>query len=228
MDECRDFNQNLYEKENPGEKIGFMYDGPVDPDNWNTKKPKVVFLCKEHYGWQGCDSRYIWKEDKDFNGLKFYKYLAAFTRLFEMYFSGQDITGEDVKTKVYQSEEEIKAGWKNVAMIEVKKISGDGQESNGAEVREHARKNNEFLTKQLKMLDPDIIFCCGQVTFDVLTVDLKYFDLNLDELDDSKKCYKFDNKYVINSCHPSKPGFNIVNVWGDIVNCLKSLPELPK
>lgn len=63
LDDCHEFNKKLANEkwpENKDEPIGFLYDGPVDIENWESKKTKTLFIAQEHYGFWDCDPREIY------------------------------------------------------------------------------------------------------------------------------------------------------------------------
>ncbi|MDF9832632.1 hypothetical protein M2103_000842 [Ereboglobus sp. PH5-5] len=200
-----------------GPENGFAWDGPISIDSWKTMSPKIVFLAKETYGYLGCDCCPVIGDPDGWDASKFNHNIAKLAYgLF--YFSN---TGTAIKQfpPLRSIANELRDAYSKIAQIEIKKTSTDGstKRSDDRVIREHSVRNAAYLARQLKMLYPDIVFCCGGVTYDSLVLDMKVFTPK----HRGSEVELIDGTIVVNSYHPSASQFNINHIYGKIIKVLK-------
>jgi hypothetical protein len=218
-----------------GQYCGFAYDGPVNSEKWFSGKIKykILFLLKETYGFDGDPECIIMDCPKRFNDSRTNKNIALVVNSIEQIlelpnfenickndnelFRELDLIYDKILTI---SSDLLKESFSNIALIELKKTSGESK-SNDQDIRAHAQEFSNLLTKQICLLDPDLIFCCGRVTWESLTQDLDFF--NKDSFGSAERVmYKIGNKFIFHSYHPSFSGFDRYDVVFDICKNLFS------
>lgn len=188
-----------------GDDIGYAMDGPINPDNWDNQKPKLLFLAKETHGFMGCPPIFFEKEKAGYNASPFDRAISKISYLI----SKTKLTIIKRNEFNHISKEEMQEGFTKLAQIECKKTStGDEITSGDAKIRDQARLDSSFLKTQIEMLNPDIIVCCGIITWHILKDDCHFFNNVAINLDNSQGIKYIDGKIILNGEHPSKPGYN--------------------
>lgn len=210
-----EFKAFTTEIEGPGN--GFACDGPISIDLWETTSPKIAFLAKETYGHLGCDICKVIGEPESWNAAKFN---INISKLAYGIFHFSE-TGEKIQRFPYYGsiKSELKNAYSRIAQIEVKKSSTDGstKRSSDAIIRKHSVRNSGYLARQLKLLIPDIIFCCGTVTYHSLTLDMKLFTPK----NQARGVEVIDGTIIVHYYHPSASQFNIGYIYSEIIEALK-------
>lgn len=133
-------------------------------DAWETVHPKVLFVLKQpnsddllgedyrEYDFDTCMENSIWKE-----------LLARLYGIMHTSAAGYPSYQKATETA------SIKAAFERypLAMINIIKDVGTG-ETSGAVLGSYARAQQEFLARQIDILQPDIIVCCGSGVFDAM------------------------------------------------------------
>ena len=221
-----------------GEDHGFAFDGPVCTDKWKSKncftEPKLLFLAKETYGYDGDDKFEIMDNPDRYNASKTDLLIAKISwcvnKIYACILSNnivfnQQVIFEYLDNITYQlemvDETHLKESYSDIAVIEVKKLSGESK-SDDTDIRNHSYRNRQFLARQIEYLSPDIIFCCGKVTWQSLTVDMSLFNLHkfIPEITAESRAYLCDDIVLYNSYHPSYRFFNMYDALYDIFECL--------
>ena len=172
----------------------FSNDGIIGSDDlWKQTYPKIAFLLKEvndsfcdiHkepcYGPKG-NSPVFWRN------LNMWKYIA--TELLH----GRECTFSETCAEKENCVAQI-------AYVNLKKNaeSESRPKSNDADIQRYVDEDWEFLNRQIEIIAPDILFCCG--TF-------KYIKGKIEsELEPiSKGIYFYRHLLVVEFCHPSARG----------------------
>lgn len=135
---------------------GFFKDGIIGEQDWNNKSPKIMFLLKENYsdGWEidgGIDIR-------GGTNRQFFPNLARWKYLIEYIGQNNKVVGcPDDDALV-----DFLGGWvlSDVAYVNVKKSKGQSKSSNKM-IQDFAVKDKDFLTKEIDIINPDIVICGG-------------------------------------------------------------------
>lgn len=207
-----------------GEFCGYACDGPLDSSFWfspESKGPKILFLLKETYGFEDDPVCCIMDNlEERFNDSKTNRAIAKMSSILQSVFSDPGFKSLDTRVdglifdyldNILDSDRGsnialLKESFSKVAIIECKKTSGVNK-SNDGEILQHAIDNSEYLSDQISYLNPDIIFCGGQIIFEIISTHLKVFEVGA--LPDNKRgVYKIGNKFVINAYHPSYSKFS--------------------
>lgn len=217
------------EKEH-GKYLGFAYDGPIDSKKWfsNNSGIKILVLLKETYGYEDCDICQIMDDQSDrFKDSRTNRAISrlayALLKASSMADSNNNFISDENLFELLDpihdgietvKEIDLKISYSNIAILEVKKISGQIK-SDDNDIRIHSRENAEFLSNQIRFLNPNIIVCGGQVTWESLTQDMKVFEKGA-FASNEKGIYKSQGVVVYNAYHPSSTMFNRYDILFDI------------
>lgn len=195
------------------EGCGFAIDGPINPNVWDELDYRILFLLKETFDMDGCDSCIIMGMPEKFNDSKTNLNISKLSHFLIKTLSKEfDISRSDF----YKLDDStLMEAYSKIAIVEVKKTSGIN-ESDDSVIREHSRLNKEFIAKQIELLNPSIIICGGMVTWHSLTEDTGLFDREKFSLTDERKAFKCKEKIIVNSYHPSYTKFNIPKIINEI------------
>lgn len=217
--------ENIY-----GEYRGFAHDGPVDSKKWFSDScgKRILFLLKEAYGYDDDEICYIMDAPERFNdsrtNLAISRLAYAIDRSSESIkydteyvsdddlFKLMDMIHEELETVTL---DDLKHSYSKIAIVEIKKISGEIK-SIDSDIRKHSKQNEKFLSDQIRFLSPDVIVCCGYVTWESLTQDMSVFEKFAFSSND-RGIYNSNGIIVYNSYHPSFYGFNRYDIAYDII-----------
>lgn len=212
LEEFKAFTTNIDGPEN-----GFAWDDPVSLDLWETTSPKIAFLAKETYGYLGCDHCPVIGSPDGWKASKFNMNVSKLAYGI-LHFSE---TGEKIQKIPYYGSipNELKNAYSRIAQIEVKKTSTDGstKRSSDAIIRKHSVRNAEYLARQVRLLTPDIIVCCGTVTYHSLVLDMKIFTPK----NHARGVTIIDDTIIVHYYHPSASQFNTEYIYGEIIEAMK-------
>lgn len=198
----------------------YSFDGAINLNQWVHSEPKILFLLKENWGYQGCgiintsDLAHGWL---DATNTKTYKRLTVLSACVHT----------SLKKGQYLSQKEIRDIGNNrallhevldsIAVVNIKKHSGLSK-SDDREIRQEAKRNSVLLKKQISDLNPDIIIAGSNVCWDALVYDLGLFE-------DTPKCPKHHaikhEQYIL--CYTNHPsawsggGFPIGDLHAEII-----------
>ncbi len=167
------------------EQGDFIEDGIIDEDRWDKALAKVLFLAKETSDDPG-------------------DYLA---RIRNEKAAGWDVAGawayavQNVKLNPSYSEARKPENWSQAflssALLNLKKPKGTSS-ADMAKVLEVAKRDREFIYRELEIMNPGIILCCG--TFNVATEIIPGFK-GLKPIDLDGKCSRLNDVVWIDFCH---------------------------
>ncbi|WDL99179.1 hypothetical protein [Alicyclobacillus sp. ALC3] len=149
-------------------EVNFVEDGLVDEDAWELVSPRVMVLLKE------ANSNESWKyQDFIRNG----QYLLESTTwptlirwvygLLHGYPAYTEV--EENWTRVREQSVDF---FKGVYFANVKKIPG-GPKANDYRVLEFATKHADLLVRQIEIVGPTLVLCCGNVVYDSVRSSLQ-------------------------------------------------------
>lgn len=135
----------------------FVYDGVVNPDEWEKMPIHVVFLLKETNGFSG-DLRHFLNAGGRWMT---WNNIARWTYVLRQRVVKKETPRWEKAKRIYN--ETRKYNLRKIAVINVKKRAGTAV-TNTQELIEAFRKDNKsFLVRQLNMLGyVDYIVCCGK------------------------------------------------------------------
>ncbi|MBU5347919.1 hypothetical protein [Paenibacillus lautus] len=143
-----------------GEGI-FIPDGHVNEDAWSGAELKVMVLLKEvnssDGGWnlqQFVREKGYFKESSTWPTLIRWTY--GILHGFPEY--------QEVERRYAEIKEEADAFFRKVYFANVKKIAG-GSQANHTSIERHMQETGELLLKQIRIVNPDLVLCCGDVIF---------------------------------------------------------------
>lgn len=130
----------------------FISDGAVNPDVYETSKPKIAFFLKEAYS----------KSDDGGWSLTNWLNNGAMTRMWgavaEWTYGIKNTTATSILPKPSLSNEEKTELLKSVAIVNVKKSNGNVS-SDYTDLLRYAETDCTYLKQELDLLSPDIIVC---------------------------------------------------------------------
>lgn len=221
---------NLFEewktslKEENGDDIFFTRDGLVYKNDqtieetdhrWKNSEKRIMFILKDQPSVGADDDARMWlrssvmdteknAKQKEYNRALKSVFLRNIARLFwGLYYSNKDwlcwfdeAKIEDL-TKIVNEEP--------FAFVESKKIQG-GTCITDKELTEHLRNYSHFLSREIDILNPNIVVCMGQPVFDSV---LKIFEGKGIVTKKFKNIYVYDegksNVVILYAGHPSSP-----------------------
>jgi hypothetical protein len=134
----------------------FFLDGLIDIKKWENSS-KIMFLLKESYG-----SFYEIHEGGSFGPSApspyFWRHMRMYTYIADEMLKGNIPEWE--KASVIKEEPND-----SVAYVNIKKLVEDNKKSDDDEIEEFAKKDKEYLLRQINLLSPKIIFCTGTYRF---------------------------------------------------------------
>ena len=146
----------------------FIYDGPTDPDRWFIGKERILCILKEAHGggvWNHAD------EIRDCGGLLRVGWpanQATHNRMVEWLYATECSLNEkhmNVEAERSSDYPEARAIMLRSAWINIKKANGVSH-SDASNLRSIADRDMRFLNRQIALLSPRIVLCCG--TFDLV------------------------------------------------------------
>jgi hypothetical protein len=129
----------------------FMWDGPSNWEKYESSKPKIVFLAKEAYA-SAHPSNQIKIHDR------FTRNIARWASLIISILNNDTITKNPFEDNLQES-------YDSIAIVEIKKIDDNKTSSSPSNLQKFAWLGREFLKKQLEILEPNIIICCGTIDY---------------------------------------------------------------
>lgn len=170
-----------HEKNANVQNINFIDDGIVNPEKWfnpankQFKGKKILFLLKEAYSKD--DEKASWpltdwlRTEHPIDGKhKIWKRVVEWTYA---------LVNTNSKKIPKFSEKEIKDNYneylENIAVVNIKKSCGKSN-SNMGEILKYAEQDKDFLSKEIELIDPDIIVCGYSIQ-----ALMKVFDLKIKE-----------------------------------------------
>ena len=188
----------------------FIRDGIVNPDKWAIQEPKICFVMPEAGGYDdvekypnGHDLAAQWNEKGVFTKLMF-KFAVWVQAVYDSFF---DPVPYVKKSIVDQQNDLIRA----VAIGNVKK--SDGQKVPQLEsVSKFAHEDATELRKEIELINPDVLLCCGTFRYLVGTPSeeekskrKRNFVFYKEELaKGAKSAYKWKDKLIMDFWHPAQ------------------------
>ena len=173
----------------------FTFDGPSN--NWlqySQQHPRIMFLLKEAHGewWQpsvgGLD---ITSKKRFSQNVRLWKYAI------DSFY--QNPTGK----MHFPNIEQIPIGAHDVAFVEVKKLNQGKSTSNHNEIEAYAKKDKEFLKRQIELIDPHVVLCAATIDFYDIIHDEQYDPYVELSSGGNCKCWQLSSRLVIDFRHPS-------------------------
>ena len=187
--------------------INFCEDGILVQSKWKNSNPKILFLLKETY------SHFI-----DISGpmgpygtsKTFWRKMKIWTYIITELMNNR----EPIFEKIYEIKELPND---SIAYVNIKK-NAEKTENNGeansdySDILSYAKKDKDFLKRQIDLINPDIILCCATIDF----AKELYPDLS----SISNKLFQADRKLIISYSHPSNRN-SYTQEFADLTTILK-------
>lgn len=189
-----------YEKKRDIEYDEFVLDGPSDWELYENSYPKILFLAKEAYAAGGFHPS---KPQQPVN-TKFLRNISRWTLAITKSFENEELSlkiPDDTGLPEFND---------SIAIIEVKKVIQGNSTSLKKDLDEFAYRDAEFLKKQIEIIDPQVILCCGTDSqFDKIYEEeynpdqIREKALYRIEENKNLSAWSFNGRLVIYFVHPS-------------------------
>jgi len=178
-----------------GIKYPFCQDGPSDWDKYLQEIPKTLFLLKEpRLEYTPGEPNYIYGQ----KGHNMVRWSYLIKQLYQN--RGSEIKMPDDWTLKTLSEHR----YHHFAEIELKKRNDERSKSSDGDIWTYAKNDAHFLDRQIELIDPQVIVCCGNfygycLIFQNDAGTNQFTTLVKNE----KQSYKHRNRLIIDFNHPS-------------------------
>ncbi len=164
----------------------FSNDGILLDEVWAKQQTKIAFILKEpnddFFDIRGRDY-----SPKNGNSRLFWRNLNIWSYTVNQFFNGSPVILEEAKAR-----KEDKVG--HIAYVNLKKKNENLSTSYDPDIQEYVDRDWEFISRQLDLINPDVIFCCGTYKYLKTRLQTEYLGDGL---------YRLQNKFLIDFCHPS-------------------------
>src|SRR5258707_3526756 len=175
------------------ENCEFTCDGPCNWEQYWRQDPRILLLLKEAHGewWQPSKG---WEPD----GRPFSRNVALWNCAIRSLY-------RDPSRKLeFADAENVPIGPHDVSFVEVKKHNEAKSRSDLKEIESYAKKDKEFLRKQIDLIEPHVVVCGYTIDSYGIIYDGKY-DPPEEKLSSDGKCncYRLGGRLVFDLYHPS-------------------------
>jgi hypothetical protein len=167
---------------------GFSDDGILIEEQWKTESPKIAFILKE--------------PNDDFNNIRghqfdpkkgnsrcFWRNINIWSFVVKKCFNDEAV---DYREAIAQKERPVG----HIAYVNLKKKQENRSTSSWDDIESYVERDWCFLERQLALVNPDVLFCCG--TFKFISNRLKPVPVKIGET-----VHGSGNRIVIDFFHPS-------------------------
>ncbi len=189
----KDLFKEWKEREPHSINNNFIEDGIIDPERWSKSKIKVLFILREAYQEEGETGGFnlvenLRKEEDKKKGKSTWRNLAKWAALLS-----ENITWDE-KKDLPKDWSKYQEAFLSTALINVKK-SGGNKTTVIEEIIKIAKDEKDLLNRQIEIINPDIICCCGVFgSVKILWPDIEQIGHRL---------YKTDKYKIIDFWHPA-------------------------
>jgi len=191
QNKLRDEWKNARPQYDPFCDDGILSDEEIE--KYWEKSSKIIFLLKETHN-EFCNIRQGFGLGPTGSGPTFWRKMRIWTYIIDEVLNGNSPN--------YEEAMKIKETPNNsIAYMNLKKYAevDKGKSSNDADILNYLKNDKDFLLKQIKLISPKIILCCGTFRY-INNPNYKLFD-NIIKIYD--KLYKANNIYLIDFPHLS-------------------------
>ncbi len=181
-----------------GDAAPFYFDGIIgDESTWFGSKTRVLFLGKEPNNRDGLgeacghDLRELYRNPEKYpqNRKRFELNIGRWAHALAH-------TTPLRRSSFAESDDGARDALLQAAVVNLKKTGGSGQCAE-KQLIEHAGRHRQHLLKQLELLSPTVVVCCGKKTFQLVRPLLS------DLREAGECCYRRKQVLWIDHCHPS-------------------------
>ncbi len=196
----------VWRKDRP-EYTCFSNDGILVEDLWKKATPKIAFLLKEsndHFfnirgrGW-----------GPEGNSPRFWRNLSMWTYIATECLNGRECT----LPKTIEEKEKL---LEPVAYINIKKKAECKPKSSDEDIHSYIDRDWGFLNRQIEIIAPDILFCCGSFKYLRRKIQLEHI---------SERIHYFQHLLVVDFYHPSYPYRSNESNFRLLHEMFSSIPE---
>ena len=168
----------------------FVWDGPSNWELYENSFPKILFLVKE------ARNGYHPSTPLQKANTKFMRNIARWSLIIDKAF-------EQVELPTMPPNNGLREFNDSIAIMEVKKINQENISSSSKDLNEFAFEDREFLKRQIKIIDPQVILCAGTLDcFDIIHDHEYEFHQKLFSIGNTN-VWMVDKRLVIGFKHPS-------------------------
>ena len=172
----------------------FCEDGIIDNDTFNNETTKLLFVAKESNVPSDGKNDFFWLKAVAFNKEDVKKAIASFriSLMANAYF--------DNEFTIANTDHNV---LKRIAYMNINKRGGTNK-SVDSEIEKYASDYRDFITREIELISPKVIFCCSPVVYKII-----------------KSIVKNDNIKLLNVHHPSNHYVSYAEVLKNLKNELE-------
>jgi hypothetical protein len=215
----REKEQELFEEWK--KRLGsFIEDGVVKEDSYKSSDKKIILIMKEandpgQANWDlraflenGGTSKTWDTVTRWIMGIRNIRHNYSWAELHEI------------------KEEQRKTNLKTIGVINLKKNAGKGT-ANNPELIQAVIRDSDLIYKQYEIYQPDLVICCGSITFDLFV--LRVLKMDYAEVRMSKKGISYlvekQGRHIINFYHPEARVMHSLLYYG-IIDAIKEIQDM--
>ncbi len=154
----------------------FCKDGFIDKDTFEKQEKRVLFIAKEsNVSVDDFKEDYFWLQDVA-NGADHKILSRRISIMTNAYFENK-----------FDDTDKNRDNLKKIAYMNINKHGGSSR-TNAKELQAYATDYKEYIKREIELIDPHFIVCCGKLVYEIITNILGA---------------KIDNSKVIEVYHPS-------------------------
>lgn len=205
-----------------------IWDGIICPHQWYHSDLKLMFIAREAYDkdedsedWDIAEewnwARGLFKVKKPASQTTHYK-TACWTYAIDLALRNKEVVfEEDARNNDFQPCRKIMLG---SAFINIKKVGGKSR-SDINELRRIVCEDKELLSKQIEIINPNVVYLCGKNQINILDV---IFD-GKTKIAETELCYDWNGRLLISYYHPAYYRIGIQKSMDVIFNDVKKIPN---
>ena len=179
----------------------YTIDGTINSQCWEQSSPKILFVLKENYGYQGCgivntkDLAHGWLDAH----IKTYKKIILLSSFIFASHNLNRVLNSEETNSISNDFDLLHSTLDKISVINIKKHSGASR-SKDNQIRKESGLNKDILKLQINNLKPDIIIAGSTVCWNSLIFDLNIFPSNISC---EKNCAIKHKQTIL--CHTNHP-----------------------
>ncbi len=184
----------------------FVRDGIINLSEWERAPRKIAFLLKDVNGKEGSYGRiHLPKCNWDFRTMGNKEPWPELGRWAYCLIKGD----MDPPPQIEEAKDMYKYAFRSVAVVNIKKVAGTSRIANSV-LKKYGIDDKELLRKQISLINPDTVVCCGSGFMFWLAQQIFPDAANAEKVAEryikiTGACYKGDKRLWMDFIHPSAP-----------------------
>ncbi len=165
----------------------FFRDGIIDEETWNSASPRILYILKEVHEITKAGNAWsiakmlleaarasVWNNDLSATWANVIRWTYGLTEPVFTYHPKLHDFGS------------LRSGLRKCAVLNLKKTCG-GADADMEQIGQAAADNKEWIKREIAIIDPDIIVCCG--TYDIVKWRVFHKDIPCHTLNSGSECF---------------------------------------